>query len=220
MTQKNKKFRKSFLTTVVLFILIFFNNWFLTIFSGKEYFKSLVLIFIALLLRFSGKFNKIKYLILLIPFLTIYFNKGVSENIFELSQEEIFFINTRRSYYESKFSGKIFENKPLRFLYNYQKNLFQGIDLNYYFFGNHPRERVGIKEINKFSFLFLPFFLYGLFLNIKDKNVLVFLYFFVSLFLASLFKQIDTFSFLFFPFIVLNIYFGVREILSRMIFNK
>ena len=50
------------------------------------------------------------------------------------------------------------------FMFNkLEQNFFRSIDLNLYFFGNHPRERAGIREFEKYTFLFLPFFFLGLY---------------------------------------------------------
>lgn len=55
-----------------------------------------------------------------------------------------------------------FENRPeFRALSRITQNFAQVIDPNFYFFANHPRERVGFVETPKFSFVFLPFFLWG-----------------------------------------------------------
>lgn len=212
--------KKNFLSGLVLLFVLFFNNWILFLFFKKEYLKIVIMILTSLILKYSYIIKKAKYLILLIPLLIILFSGDFSKSIFNLTGEEIYFINTRRSYYQENFLAKALENKPLRYFYNYRKNMFEGLDLNYYFFGNHPRERVGIIEIKKFSFIFLPFFLYGLFLRIKKGNTFDILYFLFSISLASLFRPIDIFSFIFFPFIALNIYFGIRGVLSGKIFYK
>jgi hypothetical protein len=41
------------------------------------------------------------------------------------------------------------------------KNFFEAIDPGLYFFANHPRERVGLDETEKFAYPLLPFFLLG-----------------------------------------------------------
>lgn len=50
------------------------------------------------------------------------------------------------------------------------KNLFENLDFNLYFFANHPRQRVGITEIEKFHFVFLPFFLSGIIILVKTNQ--------------------------------------------------
>ncbi len=42
------------------------------------------------------------------------------------------------------------------------KNAGQALDINLYFFGNHPRGRVGIGEFEKLSYTLFPFFFVGI----------------------------------------------------------
>ena len=53
-------------------------------------------------------------------------------------------------------------------------NFSEAVDPNLYFFANHPRERVGVKEFEKFPYLFLPAFLIGI-LILAEKKKKVFL---------------------------------------------
>ncbi len=46
----------------------------------------------------------------------------------------------------------------------YLQNLASLIDPNFYFFANHPNERVGINEQDRFWFGFLPLFIIGMLL--------------------------------------------------------
>lgn len=54
----------------------------------------------------------------------------------------------------------------------FEDNFGLSVDPNYYFFANHPRERVEVAEIEKLSFVWLPFFLVGLLnlVNILKKK--------------------------------------------------
>ncbi|OGM27130.1 hypothetical protein A2962_03440 [Candidatus Woesebacteria bacterium RIFCSPLOWO2_01_FULL_39_61] len=61
------------------------------------------------------------------------------------------------------------ERKESIAFFRLSKNFSEVIDPNLYFFANHPRERVGIKEIEKFSFMLLPVFIYGA-LKISEKK--------------------------------------------------
>ena len=57
-------------------------------------------------------------------------------------------------------------------------NFSEAVDPNLYFFANHPRERVGIKEFEKFPYIFLPAFLIG-FLILAQKKKKVFFFSFL-----------------------------------------
>ena len=56
--------------------------------------------------------------------------------------------------------------------YKMKKNFSEVVDINLYFFANHPRERVGIRELEKFPFILLPLFIFGLFVFTKKNKIL------------------------------------------------
>jgi len=93
-------------------------------------------------------------------------------------------------------------------------NFFQTIDINQYFFASHPRERVGVKEFEKFPYFFLLPFLYGLALfltKFSKKQFLVFL--FLPLGLLSLVGyQNDLGPYSLFPFFVSTIFLGTKDL--------
>ena len=43
-----------------------------------------------------------------------------------------------------------------------QQNFSEVVDPGLYFFANHPRQRVGFDEFEKFPYVFLPFFVFGI----------------------------------------------------------
>ena len=49
-------------------------------------------------------------------------------------------------------------------------NFSEVVDPNLYFFANHPRERVGFTEFEKFPYILLPIFLLGLFFVVKKHG--------------------------------------------------
>jgi hypothetical protein len=52
-------------------------------------------------------------------------------------------------------------------------NLGEAIDPNLYFLANHPRERVGIIEFEKFPYVFLPIFLLGMYELFRNNKFLL-----------------------------------------------
>lgn len=62
------------------------------------------------------------------------------------------------------------ERKEMIIFSRITKNFSEIVDPNLYFFGNHPRERVGVKESLKFPFTTIPFFMYGIFIITKSKQ--------------------------------------------------
>jgi hypothetical protein len=171
----------------------------------------------CLLVFFNARQGWIKYFLLLLPLLLIFFKPNL-KTVFSINGLEIYSLNQRRAYYQSPLLGRFFENKLNRYIFSYEKNLFEGLDINYYFFASHPRERVGAYEIKKFPELALLFFLIGLYSSLRRKQFLGVIYFLFSLLVASFFSPIDTLSFLFFPFFVVNIYFGAKECFGFFVF--
>lgn len=93
------------------------------------------------------------------------------------------------------------------------KNFFENLDSNLYFFANHPRERIGIKEFEKFHFIFLPFFLAGLFDLIKTGQwALPVLSFLIPLSVLSFIGNQNILGpFSVFPFFAICITTGVKK---------
>lgn len=54
-----------------------------------------------------------------------------------------------------------------------EENLFVNLDLGLFFFANHPRERTGMTEYEKFPYLFTPFFIIGFIGLLKSKRYLL-----------------------------------------------
>ena len=93
------------------------------------------------------------------------------------------------------------------------RNLFENLDPNLYFFANHPRERVGIKEFEKFHFIFLAFFLFGLFDLIAARQWLsISLSFLLPLLILSFVGSQNILGpFSVFPFVAVCITTGVKK---------
>lgn len=92
-------------------------------------------------------------------------------------------------------------------------NFFEIIDPSLYFFANHPRERIGIQEFEKFPYIFLPFFVYGLILLFKkEKKSFWFIYFFIPVALISFVGHKNLVGpFSLFPFLAVSIAKGISE---------
>lgn len=159
--------------------------------------------------------KKAKYFLPLLSLGIILFTKPLLETIFSLKEPQIFYLNQRRALYPNRTVARFFENKGTLTGYLFTRNFFEGLDLNLYFFASHPRERAGVTEKEKFSWLLLPFFLIGVYYQIKKRIFWPISYFLLTLIFISLFLRIDYFLFLLFPFFVLSIIFGVYFLLSK-----
>lgn len=91
-----------------------------------------------------------------------------------------------------------------------QRNFFESIDPNIYFFAGHPRERIWANDFEKFFFLLVIPFLIGLYKLVTDKNWILIFYGLCCLILLSLIGHQDNLGpFILFPIIVLAILDGL-----------
>ncbi len=93
-----------------------------------------------------------------------------------------------------------------------QKNLFEAIDLNLYFFGNYPRPRSGVPEFEKLSYALLPIFLIGLlnFGSIINRRLIIILIGLSLLLISIIGHKNDLGPFILLPFIFSIIFQGFR----------
>ena len=103
--------------------------------------------------------------------------------------------------------GYYLDGQPLvLYFYEIQKRFFEYLDLNYYFFANHPNSRVGVTEVEKFPYILIPFFIYGLYKLFDQKNYLYFISFFVLILCLSIKYENLADPILVYPFIIYAIY--------------
>lgn len=95
----------------------------------------------------------------------------------------------------------------------YIENLATLLDPNFYFFANHPHERVGIVEQERFWFGLLPFFVLGMLLLGQKR------WFVVGLVLAVLSGTVlglGVGPYLLYPFIILAIIRGLFFVFASL----
>lgn len=159
----------------LIFVLIF-NLWIWKIFSFSFLIGTLTVL-ASLSLYLSLQTNKKKYLyilILLFVFLLFFQYKTSSKNSLtflndnEKLQQQI----RLRGYPPSRIpiANWLENRKETLIFYKLEANISEVVDPNLYFFANHPRERVGVVEYEKFAYILIPFFILGLF-SIKKKNI-------------------------------------------------
>jgi len=86
------------------------------------------------------------------------------------------------------------------------------IDPNFYFFANHPNERSGIQEVERFNFYLWPVFVIGLLLLATESwFVVLFAY---ALAFATFINWEETGPMVIFPFIVVMITRGIVDLLT------
>lgn len=85
--------------------------------------------------------------------------------VWRVSEFQVADINTIRGWHQTKLEktlAKIAWNRPALALDKLVKNLNLLLDPNFYFFGEHPRERLQPKAREKLPFIYLPLLILGL----------------------------------------------------------
>lgn len=122
------------------------------------------------------------------------------------------------------YSGKIFilpmanwlelRNETVAF-YRIENNVAEVLDPNLYFFANHPRERIGVIEKEKFPYILLPALLLGLF-SLRKKDARLLLLGISPLVLISGIGNSNPMGpFSLFPFLAVMIAVGVEKIIAQ-----
>jgi len=99
-------------------------------------------------------------------------------------------------------------------------NISYVVDPNLYFFANHPRQRVGIKEFEKFPYILTPFFVIGLFQLFRSEKDRPFLsvMIMVPLVIISFIGNINSLGpFCLFPVIVVAVVSGLGQLYKLLI---
>ncbi len=125
------------------------------------------------------------------------------DTVFTIYEEEIHFLNQRRSFYPNKLLGKLLENKVSVYFSHYLTNISYGLDPNFYFFASHPRERAGFSEHQRLPLWLFPLSLAGLFMQLTNGKYILVIYFLASLLIISFFAPFDNYAFVLYPFFIL-----------------
>lgn len=151
---------------ILILFLLLTNFWWWRIVTYSLPLASLIIVttaFLILLLR--GKLS-IKFVF--IPFIILALWSLLSTKriplSFQTESERVQSIERVKGYpliYSLPIAHWLEERQETLALYTLQKNFFESLDPGLYFFNNHPRERVGYKEFEKFSFVVLPIFILG-----------------------------------------------------------
>lgn len=130
--------------------LILTSLFFLVVYGKKELpdIKKLVLLF----------------LLFFLPSLFLTVSRFPTQNLpFVLNQQDIAHITLYQNILNpvEPTLSRLSTNKISLTLEKLEINFFESVDLNHYFFANHPLERVGVKETEKLYSWLLPLFILG-----------------------------------------------------------
>ncbi len=171
-----------FLSRSSLFYVIIFNLWIwnlATSFPLYALIAFLATVLLFLILHSKGK--SLTFTLLFFTLLYAQFNSTTITSLTGMSNDQINIRDTRLKEYPPvyiKIGNKTiwiplanwFEiRKESVAVMRIQKNLSEVIGPNMYFFANHPRERVGYKEIEMLPYVFLPFLVLGIVRSFKLK---------------------------------------------------
>ena len=211
------KFKKDYLGLVLLCLILFGNFWIWKAFSFS--FPIFLLLVGASVLAYRFIKSKGKLLGFLFFFVLIVFSQWKTTSPASLTvllNDDIRLRDQRLKEYPPVFIkvgsktvwipvAHWFEGrKETIAVFRLANNLSEVIDPNLYFFANHPRERVGVSEFEKFPFILFPFFFVGVLTTVGLKRLRpYFLSLIITILLLSLFgnkNQLGPFALI--PFIV------------------
>lgn len=215
------------LKIILTSLIIFGNEWIWRI-AHYDF-----IIFISLIITTTTFYILInhtlslKLLVFLFLFLGVLFLKQILTTNYEsltlLSNDEQRIQSTRLQFYNSsRYSRVLFNRLNLKevtdgtigtIITRLQRNLFEALDPNVYFFGGHPRERVWANDFEKFPFILIVPFLIGLYETINQRKWIILLYFTLSLLLLSFIGHKNILGpFILFPIIVNCILIGIKHL--------
>lgn len=198
-----------------LLISLFANLWIYKVFAVNFILGILILLATILLIKRS-KF----FLLFLFPILVFQVQTTNKTSLTEISNDDRRIIDMRLRSYPYKFLrlGYWLEERKESIMFNrVTTDLFENLDPNLYFFANSPRQRVGIKEFEKFPYIILPFFLLGVFELVSKRNKLFWLIsFLIPLAILSIIGNKDNLGpFSLFPFFVVSINEGLKKLQTK-----
>lgn len=220
------------MASLVYFIFLLANIWIWKILQ-INLFIAIVLVLSSWFLYRSITDKKTSNILLISLFLILVFFQIKTTSVSPLTQltqqEKLFQIQRMKEYPPVHFkilnkdiwiplAHWLEERNETLSLYRIEKNLTDAVSFNLYFFSNHPNERVGFKEFEKFPYILLPFFVIG-FLNLNyKKNLLVVL---SSLLIplaliASIGQDNPIGPFILFPFISVASFLGIKYFYERL----
>lgn len=213
----------------IIFALIIFGNAWIWKIGSLNFPLFAILIFTTVIfwrLVFKKSTNKL-FIVSLVSFgLLIFFQwkTTIPQSLVILDNDEQRIRNERLTFYNpsSHYLRVLFARLNLKDFFEgdfntaltrLQKNLFESIDPNVYFFRGHPRERVWANDFEKFHFIFIIPFLIGLYRIIQKKNLFVAIYFGISIVLLTLIGHKNTMGpYVLFPLFIICIWFGFFRI--------
>lgn len=211
--QMKPKLKLSTLLFPITMFLLSFWAW--RIFENNllVFFISLILtvLFFLIIEKQSNFFLNATFLLLLIAIILITIPGRLNQYIWEKSDLDIITITAQRSYYPA--FGSAFHNKYFLAANKYQQGLMSAIDINYYFFASHPRERATIEDFEKFLPIFIPLLILGIIKLFKNIFSLV-----ITIFVLALSPILDPRYYLG-PVFIFPIFTAILAVGAKVLFD-
>lgn len=97
--------------------------------------------------------------------------------------------------------------------YRIENNVFENLDINNFFFANHPKERIGFKEFEKFLYIFIPFFILGMYHLARDNSRILLITTVPFIIFYGFIGNINPYGpFLLLPTIIVSISLGLKPL--------
>lgn len=151
----------------------------------------------------------------LLFFLCFLYQKGIIEEDLALKKDiqqnrsEMYSKAPGNPYLLARLSNYLELRREMQYMYRFGANLTYSLNPNYYFFGSYPQEEQKPGEFEKFPFLFLPFFIIGIF-SIKSKMFFALLASTV-VFIAHFGTSNHLGEYPILPFVVVLIFYGIKN---------
>ena len=207
------------MSLIIFLIVVFGNVWLWKMFNFNSVLGFLMLAASILLYLYSQRENGFLlagFLIILI--LGLFRGCGLQQPILGLNEQETLLSQQRLNEYPPitwlPIAHWLEERRETVGFYKLIGNFSEVVNPNLYFFANHPRERAAVIEIEKFSYILLPLFIFGTFLFVSEGKVAFFVSsFFIPLIyysIVGIYGKID--PYLLFPFITVTISKGFSQL--------
>lgn len=209
----NKVITSSVVMVVTNIAVILLNPWWWVIIQ-RDIWVGLLIFALSIIVLIYFFYNRSEIFFLCLLLLTIILiiislRQAFDESIFRISATGVQQLNKRHEFYAHNL-GKLYTNRiSLSYFKNYsfsllklERNFFGNLDPNLYFFASHPRERAGIDEFEKYTPIFVPFFIIGFIYSICRPKLNLVAYFISMLLISSFISPYYNLGpILFFPFI-------------------
>lgn len=209
---------------LIFLLVLTLNFWIWKIFDSNIYLGVIIVLTTLVLYLFSLKQIKLNTLLLIFGiFILCIFQIKLTpkKDLFGFTNDQIRLRDMRlREYPPMRLPVAYWFEQRKEFVvyFRMKENLGEVLDTNLYFFANHPRSRVSVTEIEKFPYLYLPFFVFGVISLSQKKKYLFFLSsLFIPLVVLTIYGNRSLVGpFVLFPFLVVSIFEGINFIFQNL----